>query len=148
VNKEEQDIIVFLEISATTKAKKTIISKEDVKCLLNLIDRQQKEFKDLELAYELYKDRYETLQKENEELKSENSSYADILNAEIKDYDTLKEEYDKLQKELDKKDETIDVMSEFLCGIDLVDELGQDSWNWNKKQMKEYFYKKVEEKYE
>jgi hypothetical protein len=55
---------------------------------------------------------------------------------------------DKLQKELDKKDETIDVMSEFLCGIDLVDELGQDSWNWNKKQMKEYFYKKVEEKYE
>ena len=58
------------------------------------------------------------------------------------------DEYRKLQKELNKKDKTIDVMSEFLCGIDLVDELGQDSWNWNKKQMKEYFYKKVEGEYE
>ena len=66
----------------------------------------------------------------------------------VKDFKKLLNYIDKLQKELDKKDEAIDVMSEFLCGIDVVDELGQDSWNWNKKQMKEYFYKKVEEKYE
>lgn len=91
MNKEEKDIIDFLRVSAITKIEKTILSKEDVKCLLNYIDeykkrttffreeiyrlnkkadKLQKEFKDLELAYGLYKDRYETLQKENEELKN------------------------------------------------------------------------------
>lgn len=69
MSKEEKDIIDFLRISAITKIEKTILSKEDVKYLLNYINKLQKEFKDLELAYGLYKDRYETLQKENEELK-------------------------------------------------------------------------------
>lgn len=46
---------------------------------------------------------------------------------------------------LDKKDKVIDLMSELLCGIDVMNELGKESWNWNKEQMKEYFYKKVEE---
>ena len=43
-----------------------------VDVVINYISKLQKEFKDVELAYGLYKDRYETLQKENEELKEDN----------------------------------------------------------------------------
>ena len=39
-------------------------------------------------------------------------------------------------------------MANLLCSIDVMSELGKESWNWNKEQMKEYFYKKVEEENE
>lgn len=46
---------------------------------------------------------------------------------------------------IDKQQKVIDLMAELLCGIDVMNELGRESWNWNKEQMKEYFYKKAEE---
>lgn len=42
MNKEEKEAIDFLRVSAITKIEKTILLKEDVKCLLNLIDKQEK----------------------------------------------------------------------------------------------------------
>ena len=57
---------------------------------------------------------------------------------EASNKETILSTIDKLQK-------VIDLMAELLCGIDVMNELGKDSWNWNKEQMKEYFYKKAEE---
>lgn len=52
---------------------------------------------------------------------------------------------DVLLNLIEKLQKAIDLMAELLCGIDVMNELGRDSWNWNKEQMKEHFYKKVEE---
>ena len=54
--------------------------------------------------------------------------------------------YDKALTKLVEKDKVIDLMTELLCSIDVKSELGEESWNWNKEQMKEYFLKKVEGK--
>lgn len=98
------------------------------------------------------KNRIKELEKENTELENELSKLQCDYRQLYKENDTLKTTINKQSKdiseqlqELDKKDKVIDLMAEYLCGIDVMNELGRDSWNWNKEQMKEYFYKKVEE---
>ena len=64
MNKEEKDVIDFLKVSAITKIEKTILSKGDVKCLLNCINK--------------YKKRIKFLRIENAELKDELDYYKEI----------------------------------------------------------------------
>ena len=100
--------------------KENIISKEELKAkqtILSLIPKLQKE------------------------LESQKQGNKDLVKEGVK----LSAKIVELEKELDKKDKVIDLMAELLCGIDVMNELGRESWNWNKKQMQEYFYKKVGE---
>jgi hypothetical protein len=66
-------------------------------------------------------------------------------NNRFRDCGTLNNSIDIILKSLAKKDRIINSMAVFLTGLDLVDELGEDSWTWDTEEMKEYFYKKVEE---
>lgn len=64
MNKEEKDVIDFLRVSATTKIEKIIISREDVKYLLNCINKYKKKIKFLRI--------------ENAELKDELNYYKEV----------------------------------------------------------------------
>lgn len=107
MNKEEQDIIVFLEISVTTKAKKTIISKEDVKCLLNYIDKLQEEVEYLRKREEHLDRRRDKLEQKNEELEENNLSYQKELAKAWKENEVLKEKLHKKNMQIIKLNEFI-----------------------------------------
>lgn len=72
-----------------------------IEILLNLIDKLQKEFKDLELAYGLYKDKADKLQKEIEELKAINSMQKYRIEVIDEREFISKDKIKKLIKELD-----------------------------------------------
>ena len=127
-NLEEIEAIQYLQIEIIDIQKdidfhldkENIISKEELKAkqtILSLIPKLQKE------------------------LESQKQGNKDLVKEGVK----LSAKIVELEKELDKKDKVIDLMAELLCGIDVMNELGRESWNWNKKQMQEYFYKKVGE---
>lgn len=66
-----------------------------------------------------------------------------LKNKNTKESIILLDYISKLQADIEIKDKVIDLMANLLCSIDVMSELGKESWNWNKEQMKEYFYKKV-----
>jgi hypothetical protein len=98
VNKEEKDVIDFLKISAITKIEKTILSKEDVKYLLNYIDKLQKENAELK--------------EEIKDLIEENHKHIDyIADMKKKHEDKIRTEIKELEEILEKR-KTIDIVEE------------------------------------
>lgn len=77
----------------------------------------------------------------NEKIEYEDLSKEELVKL-IKLQDTFNEVHNEI---LNLKDKVINLMAELLCSIDVMSELGKESWNWNKEQMKEYFYNKADE---
>ena len=72
--------------------------------------------------------------------------YEDLSKEELVKLIKLQDTFNEVHNEiLNLKDKVIDLMAELLCSIDVMSELGKESWNWNKEQMKEYFYNKADE---
>ena len=72
--------------------------------------------------------------------------YEDLSKEELVKLIKLQDTFNEVHNEiLNLKDKVINLMAELLCSIDVMSELGKESWNWNKEQMKEYFYKKADE---
>ena len=72
--------------------------------------------------------------------------YEDLSKEELVKLIKLQDTFNEVHNEiLNLKDKVINLMAELLCSIDVMSELGKESWNWNKEQMKEYFYNKADE---
>ena len=77
---------------------------------------------------------------------SKKIEYEDLSKEELVKLIKLQDTFNEVHNEiLNLKDKVINLMAELLCSIDVMSELGKESWNWNKEQMKEYFYKKADE---
>ena len=111
-----------------------------IETVLNLISKLQKEIEERDKKIK-YKDNI--IQ----------SLGTEVLPISIEGFEVLlnktKEENKRLQKELDKKDKVIDKMAKTIAGLQLYDFNRKEYFTLeNEGEVREYFYKKVEEENE